>query len=62
MSTSTSQLSLHPLLKHRLAIFLLSIAGGAVTSALQLGFIPSAIASGLGALLGEVLTYEQSQS
>ncbi len=48
-------------MKHRLAIFLLTVAGGAISSALNLGFIPIGVASGLGALIGEVLTYEQSQ-
>lgn len=61
MSQPGPHLAVSPLLKHRLTIFLLGLGGAAIAQALQLGFIPTGIASAAGALLGEILTYEQSQ-
>jgi hypothetical protein len=48
-------------MKHRLTIFALGVLGTILGSAVNQGFIPAAIGGAAGALVGEILTYEQSQ-
>ncbi len=61
MSSNSTKFTIPPLLKHRLVILIGGVTGAALAQAAGLGFIPTGIASAAGALIGEILSFEQSQ-